>query len=60
MKNLTDFIRLQRNTGPEVFYKLCKSFLLRKEEFSKICIQKAQQYIDNYKPKKSIARTIDS
>lgn len=41
------------------FYLYCKGIITRKSDNVKIVVQKAQQYIDIYKQKKSIATTTD-
>lgn len=48
MKTLVHFKKLKQTLSKSQFYKHCKRMLLEKENYSKIVIQKAQQYIDNY------------
>lgn len=48
MKTLLHFKKLKATLSGIQFYKHCKRMLLEKENYSKLAIQKAQQFIDNY------------
>ena len=48
MNALNNFNKLKNKMTGNKFYQHCKQMLLEKENYSKIVIQKAQQFIDNY------------
>lgn len=61
MTTLDLFHRLQKNVDQTSFYEACKRIVAKKENYTKIVIQKAQQAIDNYlENKKPTAATVGS
>jgi len=48
MKTLVHFKKLKETLSGIQFYSHCKRMLLEKENYSKIAIQKAQQFMDGY------------
>jgi hypothetical protein len=48
MKPLPIFLKRKVQMTNIQFYKHCKAILLKKEKYSKIIVQKAQQFIDEY------------
>ena len=48
MRPLLIFLKRKVQMTNIQFYKHCKSILLKKEKYSKIIVQKAQQFIDDY------------
>jgi hypothetical protein len=48
MKTLPIFLKQKVQMKNIQFYKHCKAILLKKEKYSKIIVQKAQQFIDDY------------
>lgn len=48
MKTLIHFQKLKATLSGIKFYNHCKRMLLEKENYSKLAIQKAQQFIDGY------------
>lgn len=60
MRALLPFQKLKKSLSDKKFYKHCKTIVLEKDNYAKIVVQKAQQFIDNYNPqKKSVAATTD-
>tara|TARA_R110002072_G_scaffold104629_1_gene229208 strand:- start:222 stop:557 length:336 start_codon:yes stop_codon:yes gene_type:complete len=49
MNPLQNFEALKTKLGEYAFYEHCKRILLEKENYSKIVIQKAQQFLDEFK-----------
>jgi hypothetical protein len=60
MATLTKFNAIKESFTPAHFYIYCKNVIINKDDYRKIVVQKAHQFIDSYKQKKSIAITIDS
>jgi hypothetical protein len=60
MKPLTYFLLKKQEMCATNFYLYCKVIVTCKTKNVKIVVQKAQQYIDTYKQKNSIATTTES
>jgi len=52
MKQSTNFLKLKAKMTNKQFYKYCTSIFLAKENYPKIFIQKAQQFLDDYTKQK--------
>ena len=48
MKTLQNLLKLKASLSEKKFVMHCKNMLLEKENYSKLAIQKAQQFIDEY------------